>query len=201
MSHIVLDKFHRSLRTLDYTRERMERLYQRDQIALRDLHSVYESLFLRSVTSFELFLEELFIAILERRVRYRARTVTLKMKAHSSVALMEILLQGDRYLDWLPFNKTEDRAKLYLLDGKPFCDLTSADKDTIKKITTIRHAIAHASTHAKDQFHKTVIGNLAVLRGERKPAGFLRSQVRASPAQNRFETYIAELGRIAKDLC
>jgi hypothetical protein len=201
MPHAVLDKFHRNLRNLDYTRERMERLYGKKQIALRDLHSVYESLFLRSVTSFESFLEELFIAILERRVRYRAKTVTVKMKAHSSAALMEILLQGDKYLDWLPFVKTEDRARLYLVDGMPFCDLTDADKGTIKKITTIRHAIAHASKHSKNEFHRTVIGNLAVLRGERKPAGFLRSQGRANPAQNRFETYIAELGRIAKALC
>ncbi|HXX20508.1 MAG TPA: hypothetical protein VEJ46_13980 [Candidatus Acidoferrum sp.] len=170
------------------------------KIALRDLHSVYESLFLRSVTSFEAFLEELFIAILDRRVKGKKGTV-LRMKTSSTAVLLEILLQGDKYMDWLPFSKTEERAKLYLKDGKPFCDLSDGDRSTIKKITTIRHAIAHASNYAKNEFQKSVIGNLAVLKSERKPAGFLRGQFRANPAQNRFESYIAELGRIAKDLC
>jgi hypothetical protein len=199
MSNAVLTKFHASLRTLEHIRNKMERLYNDDKIALRDLHSVYESLFLRSVTGFEAFLEALFIAILQRRVRHHPR-VSLKMKASSDAALMEILLQGDKYLDWLPFNRTEERAKIYMLDGKPFSKLTDVDKMTIKTVTTIRHAIAHASKHAVREFEQKVIGGQNVLRGEKKPAGFLRSQFRGNPGQTRFQLYVAELGRIARDL-
>lgn len=178
----------------------MEALYAARQIALRDLHSVYEALFLRGVTSFEVFLEALFLAIMRRRVKYpRRRGVGLRMTPASDKALWDILLQTGKYLQWVPFKHTEDRAKLYLAEGRPFSDLTDGDRSTIKTITTIRNAIAHSSTHAKIEFERTVIGSRALLRGERNPAGFLRSQ--ANPTQKRFEIYMLELSRIAHDLC
>ncbi len=198
---VALNTFLCSLNYLDYTRRRMEQLHQDHRIVLRDLHSVYEALFLRAVTSFEVFLEELFISILERRTRYPSQRVTIRMKAISSEALMEILLQGDKYMIWLPFANTEKRARFYLKDGRPFSDLNDGDKSMIKTITTIRHAIAHKSPHAMNEFQRTVIGSQSLLRGERRPAGFLRSQVRAGPTRNRFEVYVGELARIAVDLC
>jgi hypothetical protein len=199
MPSVALKKLVRDLGNLDYTRMRMEGLYQNDKIALRDLHSVYEALFLRAVTSFEVFLEEHFVSILERRTRFRSRGVSVRMKATSGDALMEILLQGNKYMIWLPFDNTEKRARIYLKDGKPFSDLTDGDKSMIKTITTIRHAIAHKSRHATGEFGRTVVGAQSLLRGERHPAGYLRSQT--SPSVNRFEIYVGELGRIAGVLC
>jgi hypothetical protein len=196
-----LKPFIRNLKDLDYTRTRMEKLYLDHRIALRDLHSVYEALFLRAVTSFEVFLEELFISILERKTRYKKQRVSLRMRVTSNEALMEILLQGGKYLDWLPFDRTVNRAKLYLDDGKPFSELTDGDKSFIKTVTTIRHAIAHRGPHAINEFHRTVIGSQMLLPVEKRPAGYLRSQVRAGPTKNRFEVYVTELARIAGDLC
>lgn len=197
----VLDDFHRSLRDLDFTRQRMEALYLGDVIKLRDLHSVYEALFLRAVTSFEVFLQDLFTAIMERRVRYGRGRVSVLMRATSNETLHAILMQGRKFVTWLPYEDTVKRASLYLRDGRPFSDLTPADKQTMTTITTIRHAIAHRSAHAMKQFQTNVIGAQVLLGAEKKPAGFLRSQLRAAPAQNRFEVYVKELGRIASDLC
>ncbi|HEV3111659.1 MAG TPA: hypothetical protein VGY99_14310 [Candidatus Binataceae bacterium] len=111
---------------------------------------------------------------------------------------MDILLQGGKYLTWLPFHNTEERAKLYLTDGKLFTELTDGDKSVIKTITTIRHAIAHRSQHAMSEFQRTVIGSQSLLPGEKKPAGFLRSQLRSGTV--RFENYVGELGRLAGTL-
>ena len=178
----------------------MEGLHAAGLIALRDLHSVYEALFLRGVTSFEFFLEALFLAILREKVTYpKRRGVVLRMTPASDKALQDILLQSAKYLQWLPFEHTQKRAKVYLGEGKPFTDLTPGDGSIIKTVTTIRNAIAHSSTHAKNEFERTVIGSRFLLRGERTPAGFLRSQ--ANPAQNQFEIYMIELSRIAKSLC
>lgn len=179
----------------------MERLYDQGIIVTRDIESMYEALFLRAVTSFEIFLQDLLVAILKEKVRYRRGRVSIRMKVASNDALMEILLQGGKYLTWLPFNNTEDRAKLYLRDGKPFTEFTDGDKSMINTITTIRHAIAHKSPHAKNQFQTTVIGSRLLLPRERSPAGFLRSPVRHTPTQNQFEVYTAELGRLASVLC
>jgi len=150
----------------------MEALYQSNSIVMRDLHSVYEALFLRTVTSFEVFLEEQFIATLSGRAQYDRRRVSLRMTAVSRQALMDIILQGDRYLTWLPFSQTEDRAKIYLKDDKPFSELTDGDKSMMRTITTIRNAIAHRSRHATSEFKRTVIGNRPMLSGEKSPAGF-----------------------------
>jgi hypothetical protein len=177
----------------------MEDLYLKGTITKRDVDSVYEALFLRAVTGFEGFLEELFLDILDRRVKYKSvRKVSLKMSAKSREHLIDIVFQGNPYLNWLPFRQTEDRAKRYLLDGKPFTDLDNGDKSKIKTIVTIRNAIAHHSRHSKEEFHD-VIDSLHLLKGERTPAGFLRSQVQ--PTVNRFDVYISDLGRIASILC
>ncbi len=194
-----LNSFHNSLKNLDYTRKKMERLFSERRIVKRDLESVYESLFLRAVTSFESFLEALFIAILREKVTYTGARVSVRIKTTPKGAIWDILLQRDQYLTWLPYNNTEDRAKLYLKDGRPFSDLTDGDRSTIMTITTIRNAIAHKSEHAMGQFRNKVIGSMALLPQERSPAGFLRSPVRGGQ-QNRFQVYVAELGRVAAAL-
>src|SRR5689334_9380704 len=93
-----LSRLIRNLENLDYTRKRMETLYQAEIIKQRDVHSVYEALFLRAVTSFEVFLEELFMEIVSHRAKYSKDRVAVRMTATSNQALMDILLQGDRYM-------------------------------------------------------------------------------------------------------
>jgi hypothetical protein len=115
MSSAPLDGLLKNLRRLDYTRGRMERLYRTDQIALRDLHSVYEALFIRAVTSFEVFLQDQFLEILEGKARYtRARGISVRMTAVSSSAITDIMLQGRAYVTWLPYDETNKRALIYL---------------------------------------------------------------------------------------
>jgi hypothetical protein len=136
-----LGRFQRNLQRLDHTRDRMEKLFSAGRISKTDLDSVYEALFLRAVTNFEAFLEDLFLAILRGSARYSRQRVRVQMSTVSRDALMRILLQDRAYLNWLPFTNTERRAKLYLKDGRPFTDLTEGDKS----ITVIRNAIAHKS--------------------------------------------------------
>ncbi len=197
-----LNDFQNGLRRVDFTRAKMENLYAANKIALRDLHSVYEALFIRSVTGFETFLQDQFLAIMNGSVAYKKhRKVAARMTAISSAALVEILLQGRSYVTWLPYDQTVNRAYVYMKEGKPFSDVSEADRLTIKKITTIRNAIAHQSQHAISEFEKKVIAGIPLLPQEKKPAGFLRSTFRAAPKQSRFEFYVNELGRIATFIC
>ena len=177
----------------------MEKLFAAKRINKTDLDSVYEALFLRAVTSFEAFLEDLFVAILLRRARYSRQRVKVLMSATSNEALMQILLQGNAFMNWLPFTNTEKRAKLYLRDGRPFTELSDGDKSQLKTITVIRNAIAHKSDHAISEFERTVTASMPLLQNERSPAGFLRSRI--GPAQSRFEVYVGQLGRCAGLLC
>ncbi len=180
----------------------MELLHAEKRIRQRDLDSVYEALFLRGITSFEVLLDELFFDILLKRKRYpAARNVKLRMTTTSPDALNEIVLQGHRkYLNWLPFRETKDRAKLYLEEGRPFTELDGGDENVISTVATIRNAVAHKSAYALGEFRRTVIGQQNLLRSERTPAGFLRSQIQANPKRVRFQTYIGEMARIAAKL-
>lgn len=196
-----LGKFQRSLQRLNNTRSRMEILFAARRINRTDLDSVYEALFLRAVTSFESFLEDLFILILLGRVQYSQNRVKVLMSASSKEALMQILLQGNAFMNWLPFANVEKRARLYLKDGRPFTDLNDGDKSQLKTITVIRNAIAHKSDHALSEFERTVTGSIPLLQNERSPAGFLRSRITSGPAQSRFEVYMGHLGRCAGLLC
>lgn len=197
----VLKRFQRHLERIEKTRTRMDSLHGQKQIVLRDLESVYEALFLRAVTSFEAFLEELFISILKDKATYSQRRVSLRMKAINSAALLEILLQGKDYMQWLPFNATERRAHLYLKGGKPFSELTDGDKSMMKTISTIRNAIAHRSDFAMEQFEMKVIGSQPLLPRERTPAGYLRVPVSSNNTQTKFESYMGELSRLSAALC
>ena len=196
-----LGKFQRSLQRLNSTRHRMEKLFAAQRINRTDLDSVYEALFLRAVTSFEAFLEDLFIAILVGRAQYSKHRVKVLISATSRESLMQILLQGNAFMNWLPFNNSEKRARLYLRDGRPFTDLDDGDKSQLKTITVIRNAIAHKSDHAISEFERTVTGSAPLLASERSPAGFLRSRITSGPAQSRFEAYLGQLGKCAGMLC
>jgi hypothetical protein len=197
----VLKRFQSHLVRIELTRTRMDSLHSQGQIVLRDLESVYEALFLRAVTSFEAFLEELFISILREKTTYSQSRVSLRMRAANSAALLEILLQGKDYMQWLPFNATEQRANLYLKGGRPFSELTNGDKSMMKTITTIRNAIAHRSDFAMRQFETKVIGNQSLLPRERTPAGYLRVAVSSQPPQTKFDSYMGELSRLSAALC
>ncbi|MES2095143.1 MAG: hypothetical protein V4459_00130 [Pseudomonadota bacterium] len=176
----------------------MEGLYASRQITLADIQSVYEALFLRGVTGFEAFLESLFLGILRQKLTYPRSRVSLRMTAANDKALMEILMRNEPYLQWIPFHRTEERAKLFLAGGRPFSELDGGHRSTLATVTKIRNAIAHNSPHAKREFERKVIGTRVLLRGEKTPAGFLRSQ--ANPRQKRFEIYMMDLASIAVHL-
>jgi hypothetical protein len=177
----------------------MEGLYDEGRINQSDVHSVYESLFLRAVTGFEVFLERQFFAILTGAASYpNRRGVSTRMTPATTKALKDILLQGKSYLDWIPIQRTIDRADIYLKNGRPFSDISAAERSSIAAITTIRHAIAHRSPHAEKKFRDHVIGSQVLLPVEKRPAGYLRSQTNSG--QRRFEVFAITLGRIALGL-
>jgi len=192
--------FQAKLRALEYTRQRVEELYSQRVLARRDIESVYEGLFLRSVIAFEDCLEVLFFQIVRGRSPIRRWNTGAKFSAASDVVIREILLQDKDYLDWLPYKRTQSRAKLYLKGGRPFLGLGDGDLSKLAQIQLIRNAIAHASKFAREQFAQKVIGNTRLSPREKTPAGFLRSLLSSSPATTRLEVFVAAMGAIAGKL-
>ncbi len=175
--------FARSLAASERTRLRVEALLANGNLGIRDVERVYEALFVRSVVQFEATIEELLIGLISGRLRSPKSGISTRACFSSDSVIKDILYGEDKYLDWLPFDRTEALARRFLTGGRPFTDVDDGKKGEIKRIVLIRHAIAHKSKHSKKQFMEKVIGSSVLLPHEKTPAGYLRSTLRTSPTQ------------------
>jgi hypothetical protein len=170
-------------------------------IVRRDIEQIYKGIWLEACCSFEQFIEQLFIGLLLGRFVHPSRYVFPRITFRSDIIARDVLSSGDRYVDWLPYDRTERIALAYYRNGLPFKSLTTSDKNTISKICHIRNAIAHKSEYSKRIFQRNVIGSLNLPPKDRYPAPYLRTIFRMSPSQTIYESYAIEMASIAIKLC
>ena len=189
------------LRNLEYTRTKMERLLKRGAIVNRDINQVYVGLYLEVITSFEKLIESLFVGLLSGTYIVNSQPVVPLVTFKNRQAVDPIVFRERDYLDWLPYDRTKERAKQFFQNGIPFSSLSNQDIQLIQQCMYIRHAIAHNSKFSVDRFERHVIGSQNLMPREKKPVGYLRSVFRTSPNQNRYENFIQEMASIATKLC
>lgn len=202
-SSTLAEDFARKARTLEATRRNIESLRTRDLLSRRALLHAYEGLFLNIHVAFEGLIEDLFVGLLisnggltSSRSDIGPRVV---IRSHA-VARELVLGPGRGYADWLPYERTLERAKLFFRGGRPFTDVTDGDRQQLKKSSAIRNAIAHRSRHSLKKFEKVAIGSTPLPSGERRPAGFLSGRFRVSPSQTRYEDLVSQMLMIAHKL-
>jgi len=189
------------LRYLDPTRLKMETLLGKGIIVRRDIEQIYNGLYLDAVCSFERFIEVLFIGLLVGRFNHPSSHVIPRVTFKSDMVARDVVVGGNRYVDWLPYDRTEQRAKAFFRNGLPFTSFQSQDKQLIEQIFYIRNAIAHKSNYSKKIFERHVIGSISIDPRDRNPAGFLRTKFRISPVQTHYENLIVQMANIAIKLC
>ena len=199
-SYFVND-FRGRLKNIEKTRSKTERLYQEDNLVMRDLELVYAGLYLNAITFFENFIEDLFVRLLVGTAIHPSRLVVPKITFKSPTTCRNIVYGGEAYVDWFPYNRTQRRARVFFRNGLPFTDLDSSDKKNIERMFHIRNAIAHKSKHALRVFSEKVIDDQNLLSEEKKPVGYLRSNYATSPSQTRYELIIFNMVQIARKLC
>jgi len=193
----ALTDLERRLRALESTRGKLETLHTRQMIARRDLERVYDGLYISAVTSFEDFFEARFYQVMLQPAARRPEVVP-RTEFKSSAVLREFVLGGRNFVNWLPFERTEQRAKVYLRGGMPFTVVDAGDKRRMKNWMIVRNAIAHTSREAKRRFEREILAGVPLPPRERTPAGYLRSQPR--PSASRFQTIVLEMLGIAAKL-
>jgi len=177
-----------------------EALFTRHEFVRRDIELLYTGLFLEAVTSFESFLEALFVGLLCKSFKHPCRTIRVKVEFRSWVVCHEVLRGRRPYAEWMPYDNTLKRAEAYLAQGLPFTSLPKTSTDKLMKISLIRNAIAHKSRAADEKFEQHVISGATLLPQEKTPAGYLRSIFAAAPPQNRYQECIYDLAAIARQL-
>lgn len=195
------EAFARSLASSERTRLRVEALYATGDLGITDVERVYEALFVRSVVQFEAMLEEVFLGLISVRLISPKSHISPRAKFPSDNVLRDIIYGNEKYLDWLPYDRTEERALRFLSGGRPFTQVDNGCRSELKRIVLTRHAIAHKSSFSRSQFLSKVIGSSALLPREKTPAGYLRSIVRAAPLQRRFELLSINLKQAARTIC
>jgi hypothetical protein len=200
MQHSVLKKLDSRLDELRKTRRRLHKQFEMRRISARDIDAVYEALFLQAVVAFEVYCERMFFAVLTGEIRYSRNIIVCRLGALPEDTARLVVHQGEKYLDWLPWDRVSDRCKLYLEPrpdsaGRPFMDLGNPDTDIISRVVKIRNAIAHASSAAKVKFVKDVADLAKAPPSEHAPGAFLRGT--HSPDVTRLENYLDSILTLA----
>jgi hypothetical protein len=191
----------RRSRAIEQTRARVEALTISHHLSSRAAEHVYEGLFLNTVTAFESFVETLFIGLLvssDNRLHSKHDVQPRMLIGSHAVAREIVLAPRQKYVDWLPYDKTLSQAERCFRGGRPFSLVTAPQAQTLDRIVKIRNAIAHKSRHSLSTFETVVIGTTPLPPRETTPAGFLRGLLMAAPARTRFEDYVSSLVAIAR---
>ena len=135
----------KKINLINRTRQRFENAQNNNYITDEDIIEAYAGLYLELFTAFEGILEELFLGLITGTVTHVNNDVERLIRITPSIKAIDILLSGKRYLDWLPYESTLERAKIYLKDKKPFSFLINTNTNKLSQYYKIRNAIAHKS--------------------------------------------------------
>jgi hypothetical protein len=196
----ISDDFTTRLRRFERSRAKLERLLISGHVTRHDVSLFYEGTFLRTVTSLESLMEELFVGLLTGGIT-PGRNVHPRVTFRSAAIARDVMLGGKPYVDWLPYRHTENRASAFFRGGQPFCNLDKADVKSLDRILAIRHAVAHQSRAARRKFEDEVLGSAPLLPAERTPAGFLRSVFSVTPPKTQYEDIAGTCALLVRKLC
>ena len=194
----TLEELTRRLAGTERTRLRIESLHHEGRIARRDAERVYEGLYMRAITTLETFLEELFHQVALGQSNHPTKRVRPRADFRSRMALNRLVLGHNDYVDWLPYTKVEERARVFLRGGRPFTEISDGQRSQISDWHRLRNAIAHPGEPARTAFRTKVIGERVLLSHEKTPAGFLRSSLQ--PGLNRFAGTLRQMRQLGSDL-
>jgi len=189
------------LQSLEFTRKKVNYLFSKKRIVRRDIEQIYQGLFLESVAGFEHYVEDLFLGLATKKIIPHSQRTALKVSFSSGQTARAVIFGNNKYCDWLPYNRTIERAEKYFKEGHPFSIINSSEEAEIKNFVYIRHAIAHKSEHAKKQFEDKVIGSTSLSPRERKVGAYLFGSFRSSPSQTRYENLVIEMATMFEKIC
>lgn len=176
----------------------MERLAAGGELGQADLRRVYAGAYLSFYTYTERSIERLFLGLLMER--FDLVGVRPLVDVRSELVARAIVVGGRSYADWLPLERhTVPRAQAFLSQGKPFSEVPRADIRTLDRVSIVRNALAHESSHALRQFRKAFTRDRPIPPDQRSPAGYLRGQ--HALGTTRLSNFFAETVDVFRRLC
>ncbi len=141
---------------------------------------VLQGVYLFGVRAFEFFLESQMVYLCHplalwgpKVVNGRNRRYVSKLKDANQSRVKAILAMGSSYADYLPYDRTEKRARVLFAAGRPFSLIDQNHGEIIKRAHVVRNLIAHESDHSMRQFQKTVCSRYSLRPDRRNASGYL----------------------------
>ena len=198
-SEIVADDVASRSRGLLIYLNRLERLHKKREVFDTDLHRAYAGAWISFTAFCEQSLERLFLGLLTGRLASARTSVSPRTRIASPLVARDVLYAGRPYIDWLPYDRTTERASAYFLHGRPFTGLSPSELSTLAGMGVLRNALAHESRHAIGKFEKRFIGSRKLPPHQKKPPGYLRGM--HDKTRTRFEYEITEVASVFQTLC
>ncbi len=159
---------------------------------------LYESIYLSSYVTFEVFIEKQFIALMVGRPYHKGKAASQRVRVKSEVIAYKLVTGQNPFPRFLPTDDLKRLGDLFFEGGRPFSTLDATDEAVLIRGQRLRNAIAHRSKAANNTLKKKVLASVALRPAQRTAAGFLRSI--HSPGESRLQNEIKELMRMIAKL-
>jgi len=120
---------------------------------------VAEGVFISLFTSFENFLEEVFLLYCMERPNLSGEKPTSFLKPRSYQHAAEMIKSSQPFLDWASPDTVIDRCKVYLLDGMPVKNVLTTNLTMLRDLKKIRNHISHRSRESEMEYIKVLRRN------------------------------------------
>lgn len=190
-------KFVGRINNINSTRKKCEKLYEKHFINRDDIYLYYSGLYIEMITSVELYIERIFINLLCQNYVLRSSKCKPKLLVKSNRQARDIVLAGNKYIDWLPYDKTLKLADIYFQKGRPFSLVSKQDVRFLDFALCVRHSIAHKSKHSEKRLKQELEQRFVYLTDKEKHSiPFLRSMYSHSPATTYYEYIMSNVIRV-----
>lgn len=186
----LAERLNRVATRLELRVVKAESLYRSSHLNAEDVEFVYGSAYVQFAAQLEAILEDLFMGLLTGSVVMPRAQAVSRVPFKSSVVAKDVVYGGRAYLDWLPYDRTRDRAKLFFRAGRPFSNVSSAAAESFNRVPVLRNALAHSSTSSFSKFSTRFVDGKQLPPSQRKPAGYLRGS--HAKGQSRINYQMAE---------
>lgn len=159
---------------------------------------ITEGVFIRAFSSYEVFLEELFVLYARGKSTISGRTVPRFILPKDGLHARDLIRSNMNYLEWNSPDVLIQRAETYL-DGGPIKQSIVQHKDRLNTIRRIRNAIAHRSDDAWQRYANAVTAELrAPPLKTPEPGGFLMMTDPRARNQHFLTSYLLVMKDVAK---
>lgn len=111
----------------------------------------------------------------------------------------ELLYSGRSYVDFFPYERTEQVAKRFFRGGRPYTNFDQATKAELAFLHAMRNDIAHRSRASQAKFENMCIGR-GITLPTRDMVTHRYLQTLFSVGRTRFEHHVSQLLSIAQQL-